>query len=451
MHILPQLRKLEEKHRETLVVLGVHSAKFDGEKATRNIREAADRYNIRHPIVNDADFAVWKHYGVKAWPTLMFIDPEGKVIGRHEGEFSFNDLDRVIQQMIAEYDAENMLNRDLLPFQVRAIEEQQRPLSFPGKIEVDAVTGPGRLFIADSNHHRVLVTSLSGKVKTIIGNGEVDEFSFGEQSFDDGVFDNPQGMAVDGDTLFVADAGSHTIKRADLKTKTVTTVAGSGQQALFRHSGGDALENPLNSPYDLGLRNGILYIAMAGFHQLWSLDIEAGTIEPFAGTGVEAIKDGLRPESMLAQPYGLAVQNGNVFFADSETSSLRIAKIGDGGRVVTLVGTGLFDFGDAEGIGKEAMLQHVQGVAAGQDVVFIADTYNQRIKRMSLGTLQVLNVAGSGRIGDADGPSNHAEFNEPAGLAVAGNTVWVADTNNHAIRVIDLVDNQVSTLELAGL
>ncbi len=449
MHILPQLRKLEEKYREKLAVVGIHSAKFDGEKLTANIAESVARYNVRHPVVNDANFAIWKHYGVKAWPTLMFVDPEGKVIGRHEGEFSFNDLDRVIQRMIGEYETEGMLNTDLLPFQQRAIAEDLRPLSYPGKIEVDAEAN--RLFIADSNHHRVLVTSLDGEVEMIIGNGEVDDFTFAEQGFRQGVFDNPQGMAVDGDTLFVADAGSHTIKRVDLNAKTVTAIAGNGQQSLYRHSGGEAVANPLNSPYDLGLRNGVLYIAMAGFHQLWSMDLEAGTTEPFAGTGAEAIKDGLRGESMLAQPYGLAVQNGNVFFADSETSALRLAKIGENGRVVTLVGTGLFDFGDAEGIGKEAMLQHVQGVAAGQDVVFIADTYNHRIKRMSLATLQVLNVAGSGRKGSADGPAMDTAFNEPAGLAVAGNTVWVADTNNHAIRVIDLLENRVSTLELTGL
>ncbi len=449
MHILPQLRKLEEKYRDKLVVLGIHSAKFDAEKATANIAEAVARYNVRHPVVNDADFAIWKHYGVRAWPTLMFIDPEGKVIGRHEGEFSLNDLDKVIQQMIAEYDHDGMLHTELLPFQQRAIAEEKRPLSFPGKIEVDA--DAGRLFIADSNHHRVLVTSLEGEVRTVIGNGEVDDFTFAEQSIDEGVFDNPQGMAAIGEILYVADAGSHTIKRVDPEAGTVQVVAGNGQQSLFRHTGGEALANPLNSPYDLGHKDGTLYVAMAGFHQLWAMDLGGNTIEPFAGTGAEAIKDGLRLESMLAQPYGLTVQNGNVFFADSETSALRLAKIGEGGRVVTLVGTGLFDFGDAEGIGKQAMLQHVQGVAVGQDVVFIADTYNHRIKRMSLATLQVLNVAGSGRKGSADGRSADAAFNEPADVAVAGNTVWVADTNNHAIRVIDLVENRVSTLEITGL
>ena len=449
MHILPQLRKLEEKFRETLVVIGVHSAKFDAEKSTENIAEALARYNVHHPVVNDLDFDVWNRYGVRAWPTLMFIDPEGKVVGRHEGEFSIDALDRVIQRMVDQYDNEGKLNRQLLPFQQRAIDEAARPLSFPGKIEVDV--DHERLFIADSNHHRLLITSLEGEVEAVIGNGDVDEFSLEELGFDSGAFDNPQGMAVLGDTIYVADAGSHTIKQIDLVQQTVRTIAGTGEQSLIRHEGGPALDKPLNSPYDLGLRDGVLYTAMAGFHQLWAMDLADGTIAPFAGTGAEAIKDGLRMESMLAQPYGLTVQGNNVFFADSETSAVRLAKIGDGGRVVTLVGTGLFDFGDFDGIGKEARLQHVQGLAGANDTVFIADTYNHRIKSMSLATLKVTTVAGSGKKGVSDGSLEEATFNEPAGLAVAGDRVWVADTNNHAIRVIDLTEGQVSTIEITGL
>jgi thiol-disulfide isomerase/thioredoxin len=444
MHVLPQLRKLEEKYRDSLVVIGVHSAKFDAEKATQNIKEAVARYDVRHPVVNDVEFKIWQGYGVRAWPTLMFIDPEGKVIGRHEGEFPLDGLDRVFQQMISEFEGRGILKRDLLPFQEMAIEEARRPLAFPGKIEFDS----RRLFIADSNHHRVIVASTDGEVSEVIGSGESGAADGG---FDGPVFDNPQGMAVDGETLYVADAGSHTIKRVDLRERTVRTIAGTGQQSLYRHTGGEAKAYPLNSPYDLSLRDGVLYIAMAGFHQLWSLDLAAETIVPFAGDGGEALKDGPRMEAKLAQPYGVAAQNGNVFFADSETSSLRVAKIGESGRVVTLVGMGLFDFGDRDGVGKDAMLQHVQGVAAGTDVVYIADTYNHRIKQMSLATLRVSVVAGSGKAGAVDGPLKAASFNEPAGLAYGDGKLYVADTNNHAVRVIHLKAGEVSTLKLRGL
>ena len=449
MHILPQLRKLEQKYRDTMVVIGVHSAKFSTEKSTRNIAEAVTRYNIGHPVVNDAEFVVWQQYGVRAWPTLMFIDPQGKVIGRHEGEFAVGDLDRVFQEMIDEFDSAGLLNRELLPFQQRDIADSARPLAYPGKIEFDSVGE--RLAVADSNHHRVLVTSLEGEVQHVIGNGETSAYSVESRGFDAPVFDNPQGMVFVEDTLYVADAGDHTIKRVDLSEKTVTTVAGTGELSLFRHNGGPGLEKPLNSPYDIGHSTGMLYIAMAGFHQLWDMNLFDGSVAPFAGTGGENIKDGPRLEALLAQPYGLAVQGNNVFFVDSETSSVRVAKLGQGGRVVTLVGTGLFDFGDSEGIGKDAQLQHVQAVAVGVDELFIADTYNHRIKRLSLATLRVSNLAGTGKRGAADGPLDKATFNEPAGLAFAGDRIYVADTNNHAIRVIDMQAAEVTTLELTGL
>ncbi|MEX0763140.1 MAG: thioredoxin-like domain-containing protein [Dehalococcoidia bacterium] len=446
MHILPQLRELERKHRDTLAVIGVHSAKFTTEKETENVREAVMRYGIEHPVINDRDFAVWQSYAVRAWPTLMFIDPTGRVIGRHEGEFPFDAMDRTVAEMIAEFAHQGVLDRRLLPYQLEAEKAEQRPLAFPGKIEADASTG--RLFIADSNHHRVLVSDFEGHVTEVIGSGEAGS---ADGPFDAAVFDNPQGMAVDGDILYVADAGSHTIRKADLAARTVATIAGTGEQSLYRHTGGEPFANPLNSPYDLALHDDVLYIAMAGFHQLWFLDLAANLIQPFAGDGGEDIVDGPRDKARLAQPYGVAVSGDNVFFADSETSSVRAAKMGDGGRVVTLVGTGLFDFGDRDGVGKEAQLQHVQGIAVSGDTIYIADSYNHRIKSIDLNTLRVTTVAGHGTKGSSDGPAPGASFNEPAGLAMADSRIFVADTNNHAIRVLDLDHSTVATLELSGI
>ena len=446
MHILPQLRKLEEKYHDTMVVVGVHSAKFDAEKPTANVREAVARYNVRHPVVNDVNFELWKSYSVRAWPTLLFVDPEGKVIGRHEGEFPLDGLDRVISDMIGEFERKGVLSHEALPFQIEAEKQAARPLMFPGKVEWDGDSG--QLFIADSNHHRVLITGPDGDVRHVIGSGEAGNEDGG---FGGAVLDNPQGMAAHGDSLYIADAGTHTIKHVDLAARRVTTIAGNGQQSLYRHAGGEGRSVPLNSPYDVALRNGHLYIAMAGFHQLWMMDLEAGTVAPFAGDGNEDLKDGLREEARLAQPYGVAAQNSNVFFADSETSAVRVAKIGDRGRVVTLVGVGLFDWGDRDGAGTEARLQHVQGVAAGPDTVFIADTYNHRIKKMSLATLKVTTVAGTGKTGHDDGAAESASFNEPAGVAYAGDILYVADTNNHAIRVIDLAEQTVRTLEITSL
>ncbi len=460
MHILPQLRKLEEKYADTLFVIGVHSAKFDTERATENVRAAVSRYNVNHPVVNDVELQVMSAFAARAWPTLMFIDPEGKVIGRHEGEFQLEAMDRVLTAMVEEFDLSEVLNREPVPFEYGSEAASHGVLSFPGKI---LAPDDGNLYIADSNHHRVIVASDDGVISEIIGNGgsplAVDSFETppgilnpigSEWGYDASLFDNPQGMALDGHTLYVADAGTHTVNQVDLEKRTVSVVAGTGEQSLIRHSGGDATSFPLNSPYDLEFADGIVYIAMAGAHQLWELDIDSETIEPFAGTGAENIVDGVRLEALLAQPYGLALDGNNLFFADSETSAIRVAKIGEGGRVVTLTGTGLFDFGDNDGIGKNAKLQHPQDVASAPGTIYIADTYNHKIKCMDLTTLRFSTVAGSGSQGLVDGKALIASFDEPAGIAYRDGIVYVADTNNHCVRKFDVEQGTVSTLELTG-
>ncbi len=461
MHILPQLRKMEEKYADTLFVIGVHSAKFDTERATANVRAAVSRYNVNHPVVNDVDLQLMGAFAARAWPTLMFIDPSGRVIGKHEGEFQLEAMDRILSAMVDEFDRESILDRSPVPFEYGSETRSHGTLSFPGKI---LAADDGRLFIADSNHHRVLVADESGEVADIIGNGEsplaLDSFDVplgilnplgSERDFDTPVFDNPQGMVLDGDTLYVADAGCHTIQRVDLGARTVSIIAGTGEQSLIRHAGGEALSHPLNSPYDLELSDGILYVAMAGKHQLWQMDLATSTTAPFAGTGAENIVDGERMEALLAQPYGLALDANNLFFADSETSAIRVAKLGPQGRVITLTGTGLFAFGDRDGVGKDAALQHPQDVTAAPNAIYIADSYNHKIKHMNLTTLRVTTVAGDGTQGRADGEALKASFDEPAGIAYRDGIVYVADTNNHAIRRFDVEQQIVSTIELSNV
>ena len=460
MHILPQLRKLEKKYADELFVIGIHSAKFDTERATENVRAAVSRYNVNHPVVNDVELRVMSAFAARAWPTLMFIDPEGKVIGRHEGEFQLDAMDRVLTAMIDEFDSSGVLNREAVPFEYGAEAESHGALSFPGKI---LAADNDNLFIADSNHHRVVIASKDGKVSDIIGNGEsplaLESFDplpgvlnpiGSEWEFDAPIFDNPQGMALDGEVLYVADAGTHTIQRVDIASQTVSVIAGTGEQSLVRHAGGDARAFPLNSPYDLEYADGILYIAMAGAHQLWQMNVGTAKIEPFAGTGAENIVDGERLEALLAQPYGLALDGNNLFFADSETSAIRVAKIGMGGRVVTLTGTGLFAFGDHDGVGKDAVLQHPQDVTWAPGTVYIADSYNHKIKRMDLSTLRITTIAGDGTQGATDGNALNANFDEPAGISYREGVIYIADTNNHRIRRLDTRSETVDTIELVG-
>jgi len=448
MHILPQLRKLERKYRDWLVVVGVHSSKFPNEKETENIRNAILRYGIEHPVVNDVAFSIWQQYAVRAWPSLMFIDPSGKVIGKHEGEFELAKFDQLLSEMGEAFRAANELIETPLPYQLEIEAALKRPLSFPGKIEADPLIG--RLAIADSGHNRILLIDRSGTVEQVIGSGEP---GFTDGSFDEAAFNQPQGMAFDGDSLYIADAENHTIRRVDLSAKTVETVAGTGEQSLYRHQGGEALKMPINSPYDIAMADETLYIAMAGFHQLWSLDLSTMQVSPYAGDGGEDIQDGPRLSARLAQSYGITLLGEVLIFADSETSSIRTVDritIADG-QVRTLIGTGLFDFGDEDGPFSTAQLQHVQGIASDGMRLFITDTYNHKIKVISISDGTVTTLSGSGGRGLADGDAASVEFDEPAGIAWLNGRLYVADTNNHAIRVVDPDSGGTTTFELKGL
>ena len=445
MHLFPQLRKLEQKYAGELAVVGVHSAKFTAERETQNLRKAILRYEIEHPVVNDDDFQVWQRYAVRAWPTLMFIDPEGRVVGKHEGEASAEMLDGLVGEMVRDYDEQGLIDRRPLAVSLERDKEAARALSFPGKILADSA---GRLFISDSNHNRIVVASADGHVTDVIGSGKK---GLADGAFGDAAFNDPQGAALDGDALYVADTRNHAIRRVDLVTKRVETIAGTGEQAPRFHDGARANHVQLSSPWDVAIRDGILFIAMAGFHQLWRMDLEAGDAAPHAGNGRERIVDGPLTSAELAQPSGIVAGDSHLYFTDSETSAVRSADLDAGGRVATIVGQGLFTFGDVDGTGDEVRLQHPLGVEAYDGALLIADTYNNKVKQVFPTTRGAVTVLGSGAPGHRDGPSQEAEFHEPGGLSFARGKLYIADTNNHAVRVADLETREVATLKLSGV
>jgi DNA-binding beta-propeller fold protein YncE len=444
IHIIPDLERLEEEYAEELVVIGVHSAKFDNERATENIREVVVRYDLEHPVVNDGDFEVWRAFGVQAWPTVFVIDPAGNVSGYHAGEGVYDLLDPVIASLVTEFDAQI----DRTPLDLR-LERDVRPatiLSYPGKVEVVG----GELFVADTNRHRIVRATQDGDVVAVYGGG-VEGFVDGDAAA--ARFHEPQGMAVDasGDTLYVADTGNHAIRAIDLISGEVTTVAGTGEQGRWPPTGGDAAATPLHSPWDLEASGSLLYIAMAGTHQIWEFDLERATVAPLVGSGAEGTDNATLATSSLAQPSGLALAaDGRLYFADSESSSIRWADVTGGDGVGTLAGTdnGLFEFGDVDGTGTEARLQHPLGVVIDGPTAWIADTYNSKIKRIDLSTGVVETFAGSAA-GWRDGAD--PLFYEPGGLDLADGRLYVADTNNHAIRVLDTATGETTTVVLKGI
>ena len=360
-----------------------------------------------------------------------------------------------------------LLNESPIHFDLLAHSQQPGPLQFPGKVLADSQGD--RLYIADSNHHRIVATTLDGQLLETIGAGQAGREDGG---YDRATFNHPQGMALAGGRLYVADTDNHLIRQIDLRSKSVSTIAGTGVQArpptlavsLSGRRGAAALRTALSSPWDLWMHGDDLLIAMAGPHQIWRMSLTNNSVGPYAGNGREDIVDGpLLPRTLyqlgyasLAQPSGLASDGQWLFVADSEGSSIRAVPLDPTRQMRTIVGTAalaqpqrLFTFGDRDGTCDEALLQHPLGVAYHQQQLYVADTYNNKIKVIDLTRRTVRTLAGTGQAGDQDDP---AMFDEPAGITYAAGTLYVADTNNHRIRTIDLQkENRVATLKLAGL
>jgi len=443
IHIIPDLKKLEAKYPNNLVVIGVHSAKFDNEKDTDNIRQIVLRYGIEHPIVNDADFKIWEAYAIKAWPGLVVIDPSGYVIKTVFGEGHFVELDKTISETIADFSKKGALNEQPLKFALERAKVGDLPLAFPGKVLADEKSK--RIFISDSNHNRIVVTDFSGKLLETIGSGKA---AITDGDYAKAGFNHPQGMALDGENLYVADTENHLLRRVDLKAKKVETIGGTGKLEEFNGNGGIGATTALRSPWDLSLVGRKLYIAMAGSHQIWRMDLEKNLLDPYAGTRAEARLDGNIKEAAFSQPSGIVSDGKKLWVADSEANIIREIDF-QTEEVETLVGGDLFQFGDKDGEGDDVLLQHPLGVALYGGKVLIADTYNHKIKILDTEKRIVETFLGTGKSGQTDG--ERATFYEPAGLSIADGKLFVADTNNHAIRVVDLKTKSVSTLKIEGL
>ena len=428
------MRELERRFPDALAVVGVHSGKYIAERETPRIREASLRLGVAHPVVNDRQFRVWRGFAVRAWPTIVVIDARGYVVGQHAGEFTADAQAPAIERLVADAERGGLLVREPLPHQVESPAVAPGALRYPGKVAVDG----GRLAIADSGHHRLLVGALEAggrrlRVTHVVGAGEP------------GLVDGPlaaarltmpQGLVFDGDRLYVADAGNHAVRAVELGPPgvgTVRTVAGTGARL---RTAADRRAGAMASPWDLVLHAGTLHVAMAGTHQLWALDPASGRARVHAGQGGEDIADDLLERALLAQPMGIAVLGDRLVFADAETSAIRWADVDRGGRVGTWAGTGLFDFGDADGVGDAVRLEHAQHVAVHprSGRLLVVDSYNDALKWLDPTTRRVESwVRG---------------LHEPAGAAFGAGVVYVADTDAHRIAIVDEATGDVGELEV---
>jgi hypothetical protein len=422
------LRRLQQRFADELVVVGVHAPKFPAERELAHLRAAVRQLGIEHPVVQDADFEVWRSYAVRAWPTIALIDPEGRVVGTAAGEIDAERVAAVLESLIRQHAERGTLRREAraaTPEPGRA-----RTLSSPSKL---LVTSESTLFVADTGNHRVLRLELDPGHKSA---RIAAQHGAGEPGFQDGASDvarfrAPRGMARRGSSLYVADTENHAVRAIDLESGAVRTVAGTGEigRGPLRASG-DPRAIALRSPWGLWVDRPRLFVALAGSHQ------------------IAEIQDGGALACGFNQPSDLTGAEGALFVADPEASAIRRVRLVGRPEVETLVGAGLFEWGDVDGTGPEVRLQHASGLAF-DGLLFIADTYNHRVKHMDPGTRRVARLAGSGEAGHLDGRFSSARFFLPEGVTVRGRHLFVADTGNHVVRVCDLGSRTVWTLAIA--
>ncbi len=416
LHVLDELRPLEERYAGELVVVGVHSPKFVHEADPDALAAAVERYDVAHPVLDDPDLETWQAYTARAWPTLVLLDPEGYVVAQYAGEGHEHAIDALVAELRAQHLARGTLQPGDSPY-VPPVPEP-RDLRFPAK----AVRLPeGGFLVADAGHHQLV--RLAEDAETVlrrIGSGERGLVDGDEPSFNEpnGLCLLPPEVATElGYDVVVADTVNHALRGVDLATGRTGTLAGDGRQAMQGAGTGS-----LSSPWDVVWWQDRLWVAMAGTHQLWTVEPRTGAVAVAAGTTNEGLVDGPLGEAWFAQTSGLAAAGDRLWLADSETSSLRYV---EGDEVRTAVGHGLFDFGFQDGPAPTALLQHPLGVTVLPDgSVAVCDTYNGAVRRFdpAAGTLTTMAT----------------DLAEPSGAVVDGEHLVVVESASHRLTRLPL-------------
>lgn len=404
-HVLAELRPVEEKYKDVLTVVGVHSPKFEYEKLPDSVASAIARHGIDHPVLNDPNMSTWQSYGVRAWPTLVLVDPKGEIIAKYSGEGHAHAIDALLEKLIPEYESAGVLVRGKGAYAPPPANTSE--LTQPGKVvsvpkQYQSLLAGAELLVSNSGGHTLVGLALSALEKPVvkIGTGQRGRLDGG---YDNASFSEPYGAVfVEGELanqldahLLVADTTNHLIRAVNLETKQVKTIAGTGNQWMQQDpTDGEALKINISTPWDIELVGNQLLIAMAGEHRIWALDLIARKLSIYAGTTNEGLVDGKLAEAWFAQPSALLsskTDSGKIWIVDAETSAIRFAK---DGKISSLIGKGLFDFGHVDGPADSALLQHPLGIAELPDgSLVIADTYNRALRKYSPANNQVSTIA----------------------------------------------------------
>ncbi|TDU90144.1 thiol-disulfide isomerase/thioredoxin [Kribbella voronezhensis] len=416
LHVLDELRPLEEKYGDALVIVGVHSPKFAHEGEEAAVKAAVERYEVGHPVLDDPELVTWQNYTARAWPTLVLVDPNGYIVAQYSGEGHEHALDAQLAELIAEHEEAGTLTRGKSPYV--APEPEPTELRFPAKV---VAYGNGFL-VADAGNHSIV--ELADDATTVVRRFGTKRRGFADGPADEASFSEPNGLTVLPDEIaaevgydvVVADTVNHALRGINLSTGETRTLVGTGKQWMDGDGTG-----VLSSPWDVAWWQDKIWIAMAGVHQLWTFDPFTGTTEVAAGTTNEGLRDGAKEQAWFAQTSGLAVDGDRLWLADSEISALRWVDT----EVHTAVGTGLFDFGLRDGKAEEALLQHPLGVTVLPDgSIAIADTYNGAVRRYDPRAGLVETMA--------------TGLAEPSGAVVSGNELLVVESTAHRLTRIPL-------------
>ncbi|MBB6628264.1 redoxin domain-containing protein [Nocardioides sp. KIGAM211] len=413
LHVLDELRPVEEKYADELVAIGVHSPKFVHEADPVALAQAVERYSVHHPVLDDPELVTWQAYTARAWPTLVLVDPEGYVVGQYAGEGHAHAIDALLAELVPQHRERGTLQPGDSPYVPPVVEPTD--LRFPATAV--ALPGGGTL-VADAGHDEVVELDADGAV--------VRRFTgFREPN---GLCLLPDDVAAEvGYDVVVADTVHHQLRGIALGTGEVSVLAGDGGQ-WFQGDG----TSRLSSPWDVAWWQDRVWVAMAGIHQLWTLDPRTGDLTVVAGTTNEGLLDGPAEEAWFAQTSGFAPDGDRLWIADSETSSLRWVQVdsdgdgdGDGPTVHTAVGSGLFDFGFRDGPAEQALLQHPLGVTVLPDhSVAVCDTYNGAVRRFDPATATMTTLA--------------TDLAEPSGAYVDGTHLVVVESGAHRLTRVAL-------------
>ena len=420
---LVDLGHLRNRHPDRLNVVAVNVPRFDHEREPRRVGKRLARHRFEFPIGHDADWTLWQQHGIEAWPTVVLIDADGQVRERFVGDGHLRDIDAAVSRLQSE-STPRSLNVDRI--EMRRGGEPILPLRFP----VGLALSGNYLYVADSGHHRVLECDLSGRVLRQFGSGGA---GFIDGPMELAAFNRPQGLCIELDTLYIADAGNHAVRRIHLRGGDIETVVGAGRPGSPKEGPvGDPRMVALDQPRAVSVAAGSLYIATAGDNRVWRFHLGAPAMSLVAGSGQLAVVDGEGAGASFAEPASLASVQQVVYVCDAAGSAIRSAN-GRSGQVTTLVGQGLWEHGNADGARGNARLQQPQAIALdpASPVLWIADSGNDTLRSLRLGGGELTTVQLPQRL--------HA----PCGLAVSDGAVWIADTDAHAVLRYDTRDGSL--------